>query len=147
MGTNVVYVKYDVIMITQRSQLGKKMDVMRSSLAKVEDACYAIRIRGSEYPKEMYQDIIRTHQTRSPAIEAVSFLDYLEHKRLIKKEHIEEGFKDAEGKMILGIADLTGELMRYAINSVGSGNHERALEMHGKWLERSLMGTNVVYVS
>lgn len=27
-------------------------------------ACYAIRIRGSEYPPEMYQDIIRSHQAR-----------------------------------------------------------------------------------
>ena len=30
---------------------------------------------------------------------------------------------------ILGIADLTGELMRYAINCVGKGDHNRALEV------------------
>lgn len=27
-------------------------------------ACYAFQIRGSEYPKEMYQTIIRDHQSR-----------------------------------------------------------------------------------
>jgi len=54
--------EYNIITVTHKSQLGRKMEVMRSSLLKVEDACYAIRIRGSEYPPEMYQDIIRVHQ-------------------------------------------------------------------------------------
>ncbi|KAL1932847.1 hypothetical protein VTP01DRAFT_8525 [Rhizomucor pusillus] len=44
--------------------LNKKMSTFRSSLAKVERACYAFQIRGSEYPKEMYQTIIRDHQSR-----------------------------------------------------------------------------------
>ncbi|RUS19233.1 Translin family-domain-containing protein [Endogone sp. FLAS-F59071] len=56
--------EYGIITVTQKSQLGRKLEVMKSSLIKVEDACYAIRIRGSEYPPEMYQDIIRSHQAR-----------------------------------------------------------------------------------
>jgi len=31
----------------------KKFEVMEQSLAKVEKACYAVTVRGSEYPKEM----------------------------------------------------------------------------------------------
>ncbi|KAG0174906.1 hypothetical protein DFQ28_006932 [Apophysomyces sp. BC1034] len=44
--------------------LQKKMGALRSSLRKVEQACYAFQIRGSEYPKEMYHTIIRQHQSR-----------------------------------------------------------------------------------
>ncbi|KAI9310835.1 Translin family-domain-containing protein [Dichotomocladium elegans] len=44
--------------------LSKKMSAMRSSVAKVERACYAFQIRGSEYPKEMFQAIIRVAGVR-----------------------------------------------------------------------------------
>jgi len=30
---------------------------------------------------------------------------------------------------VLGVADLTGELMRYAINAIGQGNHPAAFEI------------------
>jgi len=84
----------------------------------------------------------RYHRCISPAIqeyiEAISFLEYLEHNRLISKSNVELNFKDQSGKQylqvsvedyILGIADLTGELMRYAINCVGKGDHNRALQV------------------
>lgn len=45
--------------------LDKKLDVMKTCLNRVEDACYAIQVRGSEYPPEMYADIINSFNTQS----------------------------------------------------------------------------------
>ncbi|KAI7847487.1 Translin [Circinella umbellata] len=54
----------DIVAGSTLPQLNKKMGALRSSIAKVERACYAFQIRGSEYPKEMYQQIIRDVQSR-----------------------------------------------------------------------------------
>jgi len=56
--------EYDALTLNSRSPISNKVDVMRSSLRKVEDACYALRVRGSEYPASMYQGIIREQQQR-----------------------------------------------------------------------------------
>ncbi|KAF0548408.1 Translin [Gigaspora margarita] len=84
----------------------------------------------------------RYHKNISPSIqefiEAISFLEYLQNDRLITKEEVENEFKDETGTQfllitdedyVLGLADLTGELMRYAINSVGKGDHDRAIKV------------------
>ncbi|CAG8457777.1 24797_t:CDS:2 [Gigaspora rosea] len=74
----------------------------------------------------------RYHKNISPSIqeyiEAISFLEYLQNDRLITKEEVENKFKD-ETDYVLGLADLTGELMRYAINSVGKGDHDRVIKV------------------
>ncbi|KAI8139491.1 hypothetical protein BJV82DRAFT_521654 [Fennellomyces sp. T-0311] len=56
----------DILAGSSLPQLNKKMKALRSSIAKVErgKSCYAFQIRGSEYPKEMYQQIIRDVQAR-----------------------------------------------------------------------------------
>lgn len=38
-------------------EVSKKLHTLRQSLAKVEDACYALRVRGSEIPKHMLADV------------------------------------------------------------------------------------------
>ncbi|XP_060942801.1 translin-associated protein X [Limanda limanda] len=38
-------------------EVSKKLHVLRQSLGKVEDACYALRVRGSEIPKHMLADV------------------------------------------------------------------------------------------
>ncbi|CAG8751423.1 16862_t:CDS:2, partial [Racocetra persica] len=74
----------------------------------------------------------RYHKNISPSIqeyiEAISFLEYLQNDRLITKDQVENDFMD-ETDYIMGLADLTGELMRYAINSVGKGDHDRAIKV------------------
>ncbi|KAL1920104.1 uncharacterized protein VTP21DRAFT_1250 [Calcarisporiella thermophila] len=57
--------EYDLITVTARSGLGKKLDAMKASLNKVEDACYSIRIRGSEYPKEMFLFVVNQLNARN----------------------------------------------------------------------------------
>lgn len=38
--------------------MGQKMSVLRSSLGKVENVCYTLKVRGSEIPKHMLMDVI-----------------------------------------------------------------------------------------
>ncbi|CAG8766538.1 10157_t:CDS:10, partial [Dentiscutata erythropus] len=75
----------------------------------------------------------RYHKNISPSIqeyiEAISFLEYLQNDRLITKEQVEKDFTDETEDYVLGLADLTGELMRYAINSVGKGDHDRVIKV------------------
>jgi len=44
-------------------QVGKKVTVLKQSLRKVEDACYAINVRGSEIPKSHLADIFNSPET------------------------------------------------------------------------------------
>ncbi|CAG8459988.1 9512_t:CDS:2 [Diversispora eburnea] len=87
-------------------------------------------------------DFYRYHKSISPAIqeyiEAISFIEYLQNDTLISKEKVDIDFKDEEGSQfllvtnddyLLGIADLTGELMRHAINCIGVGDHDRAIKI------------------
>lgn len=41
-------------------QMNQKMTTLRSSLGKVESVCYALKVRGSEMPKQMLMDVINT---------------------------------------------------------------------------------------
>ncbi|KAI9032826.1 Translin family-domain-containing protein [Phycomyces nitens] len=70
-------------------------------------------------------------------IEAIAFFHYLEHGTLLTKDQVDQSFTD-DSKMwlkvktedyLLGIADFTGEMMRYAIQAVSSGSYEKAMEI------------------
>ncbi|KAG6866834.1 hypothetical protein C0991_008770 [Blastosporella zonata] len=61
-------------------------------------------------------------------IEALSFAHYLEHKSLITFEEVQQTLCDSDGisyfplsvsDYLLGLSDLTGELMRFAISAIG----------------------------
>ncbi len=43
--------------------MGQKMTVLRSSLGKVENVCYTLKVRGSEIPKHMLMDVINTTES------------------------------------------------------------------------------------
>ncbi|KAF7320012.1 Translin-associated protein X [Mycena kentingensis (nom. inval.)] len=59
-------------------------------------------------------------------IEALSFAYYLEHGALISYAHTQQALSDADGPFfpltiadyLLGLSDLTGELMRFAISNI-----------------------------
>ncbi|KNC96441.1 uncharacterized protein SPPG_08034 [Spizellomyces punctatus DAOM BR117] len=84
-------------------------------------------------------DFYRHHRSIGPGceefIEAASFLVYVERGELATKDELQKLLVNEEGKQILeiadedyilGLADLTGELMRYCINSVVRGEHQVA---------------------
>ncbi|KAK4683857.1 hypothetical protein P7C73_g6357, partial [Tremellales sp. Uapishka_1] len=70
-------------------------------------------------------------------IEGLSFLWYLEKRTLITLDEIQHILTDEKSgeplvvvtpeDYILGMSDLTGELMRYATNALSSGDHETPL--------------------
>lgn len=68
-------------------------------------------------------------------IEAVSLLFYVKHKKVISYSETKELYFCSADKLltsydyVYGIADLTGELMRMAINSVGSGDFSAVEEI------------------
>ncbi|KAI8969249.1 Translin [Mycotypha africana] len=53
---------FDLIASTYLPQLNKKLNTLKQSIKKVEQACYTFQIRGSEYPADMYMTIIKNHQ-------------------------------------------------------------------------------------
>ncbi|KAI5303040.1 hypothetical protein KEM56_000095 [Ascosphaera pollenicola] len=59
-------------------------------------------------------------------IEAISFKHYIETKQLITIEKVQKSVPPTviitEADYLLGLFDLTGELMRYVITSIASGN-------------------------
>ncbi|KAH9937453.1 Translin [Fomitopsis serialis] len=82
--------------------------------------------------EEVAEDRFWRHQRNvSPGlqeyIEALSFAHYLECGTLISYEEVQRSLSDADGRpyfplpiddYLLGLSDLTGELMRYAISSI-----------------------------
>ncbi|XP_008320556.1 translin-associated protein X [Cynoglossus semilaevis] len=101
----------------------------------------------------MGEDIYQFHRAYTPGIqeyvEAVSFLHYIRHRRLISLEEINarlvfcsQGAADAlspgsqvltfhvtPSDYLLGVADLTGELMRMCISSVGNGDIDTPFQL------------------
>ncbi|XP_056464952.1 translin-associated protein X [Gadus chalcogrammus] len=53
-------------------EVSKKLHTLRQSLAKVEDACYALRVRGSEIPKHMLADVFASRDAMMDADEGVA---------------------------------------------------------------------------
>ena len=72
-------------------------------------------------------------------IEAVVFFSWLTTGSLISREGVQDGLVNEQGQKIevkvtctdylLGVADFTGEMMRFAINCVGSGMTDRARDV------------------
>ncbi|KAI8059824.1 Translin [Thamnidium elegans] len=68
-------------------------------------------------------------------IEAVAFYHFLIHQTVITKDQVDDYFKEAGQQWlpvktqdyILGLADFTGELMRYAIYVVSAGKYDQAM--------------------
>ncbi|XP_057704171.1 translin-associated protein X isoform X1 [Corythoichthys intestinalis] len=52
-------------------EVSKKLHTLRQSLGKVEDACYTLRVRGSEIPKHMLADLFSSRNTHMDPEEAV----------------------------------------------------------------------------
>ncbi|XP_047208424.1 translin-associated protein X [Girardinichthys multiradiatus] len=52
-------------------EVSKKLHTLRQSLGKVEDACYTLRVRGSEIPKHMLADVFCSRTTHMDTEEGV----------------------------------------------------------------------------
>ncbi|TRY92568.1 hypothetical protein DNTS_029570 [Danionella cerebrum] len=99
------------------------------------------------------EDLYQFHRAITPGIqeyvEAVSFHHFIKHRSLISLEEINARLvfiRDSKGSdespsvltfqipasdFLLGIADLTGELMRMCISSVGNGDMDTPFQLSG----------------
>ncbi|XP_070696982.1 translin-associated protein X isoform X2 [Pempheris klunzingeri] len=119
-----------------------KLDAVRQKIGQIAE-----ELRG--------EDIFQFHRAFTPGlqeyVEAVSFLHYIRHRSLISLEEInarlvfmrtEKGSADAlpagaqvltfqvtPSDYLLGVADLTGELMRMCISSVGNGDIDTPFQL------------------
>ncbi|KAI9208080.1 Translin family-domain-containing protein [Polychytrium aggregatum] len=88
------------------------------------------------------QDYYRHRRSIGPGceeyIEAISFLHFLQNGTIVTKSGLDTDFSEADGTLffsftyeeyVLGLADLSGELMRYAINIVAKGQSDKAQEI------------------
>ncbi|KAJ3045728.1 hypothetical protein HDV00_007854 [Rhizophlyctis rosea] len=94
----------------------------------------AVELQGNDFYKH--------HRSIGPGyeeyVEAASFLVFVERGELATQQELQAELVNDEGKQILpltnedyllGLADLTGELMRYCINIVGKGEHDKAADV------------------
>ncbi|CAI2189386.1 11706_t:CDS:2 [Funneliformis geosporum] len=136
---DITYLSKKLIFLAHRANQKTLKSILEEAAAKKKEILELFQQISCELEETNYY---RYHRNISPAIqeyiEAVSFLEYLEHDRLLPKDNVESEFKDQSGKLflhvlaedyVLGVADLTGELMRYAINCVGKGDHNRAIQV------------------
>ncbi|CAG8709770.1 3931_t:CDS:2, partial [Funneliformis mosseae] len=136
---DITYLSKKLIFLAHRANQKTLKSVLEEAATKKKEILELFQQISCDLEDANYY---RYHKNISPAIqeyiEAVSFLEYLEHDRLIPKDNVDSDFKDQSGKLflhvlaedyVLGIADLTGELMRYAINSIGKGDHNRAIQV------------------
>ena len=78
-------------------------------------------------------------------VEALSFYHFLRHQKILSHRETEEQLRFSaetespclrvtvpQSEYVLGLADLTGELMRNAINALGSGDLEVGLGWAGQ---------------
>ncbi|ELR11294.1 uncharacterized protein ACA1_189600 [Acanthamoeba castellanii str. Neff] len=125
----------------ERSALLQQADtdlaVILTTLEKI-----VAELQGTGRPRQEYW---RYRRAFSPGlqefIEAVSFLHYIKHAALITREEVEEviragtpnhvAFFVNDEDYLLGIADLTGELMRKAIGAINAGEVEEAHAIRG----------------
>ncbi|XP_022324422.2 translin-associated protein X-like [Crassostrea virginica] len=133
-----------VIFLMQRNSGPNKCDeVLEQAWQKIKDIQQQkfLPIAKELQGEDPYQFLRAYTAGLQEYIEAISFYHYLKSKTLVTLEQVQSdltytvpsvGSDDLQEKTIsvrvppseymLGLADLTGELMRFAINSVGSGN-------------------------
>ncbi|KAA8584005.1 hypothetical protein FQN60_015213 [Etheostoma spectabile] len=107
-----------------------KLDAVRQKIGQIAE-----ELRG--------EDIFQFHRAFTAGIqeyvEAVSFLHYIRHRNLISLEEINASLvfmrtekvepKVTPSDYLLGVADLTGELMRMCISSVGNGDIDTPFQL------------------
>ncbi|KAI8092362.1 Translin [Gilbertella persicaria] len=64
---------FEVVATLYMPQLNKKLGALKSSIKKVEQAVYNFKLRGSEYPREMYLSIIKNHQEQEQSQEQIEY--------------------------------------------------------------------------
>lgn len=96
----------------------------RNDLKEAEEALKQIKVLLKEIPKESYDTDIESVAIQE-YVEAACFYEFVKNKKIPSRKNLGV---DAE-HYLLGLCDLTGELVRQAINDVINKRTERAMEI------------------
>ncbi|KAL6101607.1 translin-associated protein X [Pungitius pungitius] len=144
--------KRTIFLLHRVTSVPNAEDILKEAEVKLD----AVRQKIGQIAEELRgEDIFQFHRAFTPGIqeyvEAVSFLHYIRHRSLISLEEInarlvfgtaEKGtaeelqtdgpvltFQVTPSDYLLGVADLTGELMRMCISSVGNGDIDTPFQL------------------
>ncbi|KAM8859538.1 translin-associated protein X isoform 2-T2 [Spinachia spinachia] len=144
--------KRTIFLLHRVTSVPNAEDILKEAEVKLD----AVRQKIGQIAEELREeDIFQFHRAFTPGIqeyvEAVSFLHYIRHRSLISLQEINGGMvfgtaeKGTAGELqtggpvltfqvtpsdyLLGVADLTGELMRMCISSVGNGDIDTPFQL------------------
>jgi len=128
----------DIIMISKQIIYSTQ----RNELKKAEELCEEIRKLVKGLPSGNYDTDMETVAVQE-YVEAVCFYEFVKNKKLLTRKELGV----ITGDYLLGLCDLTGELVRQAVNAVINKRYEEAIEIkefvseiYGEFLQFDLRG-------
>lgn len=128
----------DIIMLSKQIIYSAQ----RGDLKKAEALCSEIRKAVSLLPKEYCGTDMESVAVQE-YVEAVCFFEFVKNRKLMTRKELSA---DTEN-YLLGLCDLTGELVRQAVNAAINKRYEEALqikdfvsEIYGEFLQFDLRG-------
>ncbi|MFH1065648.1 MAG: hypothetical protein V1734_04050 [Nanoarchaeota archaeon] len=128
----------DIIMISKQIIYSTQ----RNELKKAEELCKEIRKLVKELPSGNYDTDMETVAVQE-YVEAVCFYEFVKNKKLLTRKELGV----ITGDYLLGLCDLTGELVRQAVNAVINKRYDEAIEIkefvseiYGEFLQFDLRG-------
>lgn len=128
----------DIIMISKQIIYSTQ----RNELKKAEELCKEIRKMVKELPSGNYDTDMETVAVQE-YVEAVCFYEFVKNKKLLTRKELGV----ITGDYLLGLCDLTGELVRQAVNAVINKRYDEAIEIkefvseiYGEFLQFDLRG-------
>ncbi|SPQ99725.1 unnamed protein product (mitochondrion) [Plasmodiophora brassicae] len=126
----------NTIFLLHRATTGDRDKLLRQGATKLETIRGKIA-KWTEYivsEKEYHQFLYSISPGFQEYVEAEAFLHYLNHGTLVTKDEIQLGLLRCNADLVrisltthdylLGIADLSGEVMRFAVGCASSGNFD-----------------------
>mgnify|MGYP001562341937 CR=1 FL=1 len=128
----------DIIMLSKQIIYSTQ----RNELKKAEELCEEIRKLVKELPSGNYDTDMETVAVQE-YVEAVCFYEFVKNKKLLTRKELGV----ITGDYLLGLCDLTGELVRQAVNAVINKKYDEAIEIkefvseiYGEFLQFDLRG-------
>ncbi|MDI6737137.1 MAG: hypothetical protein QME12_01315 [Nanoarchaeota archaeon] len=135
---SVIRKSRDIIMLSKQIIYSAQ----RGDLKKAEDICGEIKKLVSGLPKEYCGTDMESVAVQE-YVEAVCFFEFVKNKKLPSRKELGA---DTEN-YLLGLCDLTGELVRQAVNATINKRYDEALhikdfvsEIYGEFLQFDLRG-------
>ncbi|MBW2992775.1 hypothetical protein KY345_06170 [Candidatus Woesearchaeota archaeon] len=120
LGRDIIKVSKQIIYNTHRNDLAKAEE----NVKKIRELMQKFKQTAEKSPELLYSGTFRT--TTQEFVEAVAYFNFVKDKKIPSKKELDvstEGY-------LLGLCDLTGELVRNAIISATKEKHEEVKSIH-----------------